>query len=135
MSIFCKNLWDILSSKTRECNFKIFKFCWFKQEYQVMQGLNLIWNEIVFGTQASSKAFLTSASNSQVMRFLVSKKWPCNFNVQIRPKCPIFRLFTPHFQNLHTWIELKQLSIFSPSKVSSFPCSEPGLSWLLMKSE
>ena len=61
------------------------------------------------------------------LRFPDSKKWRCNFNVRIRPKCPIFSLFSPHFQNPNTWIEFKQLSAFSSSKVAPFPLSGPGL--------
>ena len=61
------------------------------------------------------------------LRFPDSKKWRCNFNVRIRPKCPIFSLFSLHFQNPNTWIEFKQLSAFSSSKVAPFPLSGPGL--------
>ena len=59
------------------------------------------------------------------LRFPDSKKWRCNFNVRIRPT--IFSLFSPHFQNPNTWIEFKQLSAFSSSKVAPFPLSGPGL--------
>ena len=63
--------------------------------------------------------------NIKFLSLRFPKKWPCNFNVRIRPKCPIFSLFTPHFQNPNTWIEFKQLSIFSSA--APFPLSWPGL--------
>ena len=70
---------------------------------------------------------IITRTNLTSLVFLPTLKWPYNFNAQIRTRNPWISLYTQLFRNQHTKNNLKQLFLFTPSKVASYPPPPPGL--------
>ena len=70
---------------------------------------------------------IKTCTNLTSLVFLPTLKWSYNFNAQIRTKSPWISLYTQLFRNQHTKNNLKQLFLFTPSKVASYPPPPPGL--------
>ena len=91
----------------------------------------LYWINKIFEIYAQNwykTVVLASSIGSRLnCRFHPLGHWSSDFAGPKQPFYPGFWLYTPHFQNLHPKIDIKQLVSFIPSKVGDTPLSPSGL--------
>ena len=110
ITVYCSFIWRCNILQSAICITSIVPKYWISVDEKFLNFQNII-----------TRTNLTS------LVFLPTLKWPYNFNAQIRTRNPWISLYTQLFRNQHTKNNLKQLFLFTSSKVASYPPAPPGL--------